>query len=186
MSMIFRAAALIGVLSLSTAAHAAGFYMGATIGASDAQGLGNAASAGIFAGYAIDPWFSVEAGYNRLGRWVGHDQGQPYTTIVNNVDVSLTAGPRFGRRWHVYGRVGFVDWSTIGTGGGGEHRVTGSSAQNDMLEELHQDFYGLGVSYRLRLRIGLRLEYRFYRAMAVNGHDLDIGSALFGMTYHFG
>ncbi|MHB1512953.1 MAG: porin family protein [Acidiferrobacter sp.] len=185
MPMTFRATALIAALSLSSA-HAAGFYVGANVGASDAQSLGNAASAGIYAGYAIDSWVTLEAGYNRLGRWLGHDQGQPYTTIVNNVDVSLTAGPRFDRRFRAYGRIGFVDWSTIGTGGGGEHRVTGSSAQNDMLEELHQGFYGVGVSYRLRHRIGLRLEYRIYRAMAVNGHDLDISSLLLGATYHFG
>ncbi len=179
------AAALIAALSLSSA-QAAGFYAGVNAGASEAQDLGNAASAGIYAGYAVDPWLTLEIGYNRLGRWTGNDQGQPYATVVDNVDVSLTAGPRFGRRVRVYGRIGFVDWSTIGTGGGGEHRITGSSAQNDMLEELHQGFYGLGVSYRLRRHIGLRLEYRVYRAMAVNGHDLDINSVLLGAAYHFG
>ncbi len=185
MPMTFRAAALIGAPSLSSA-HAAGFYLDASVGASDTQSLGNAASAGIYMGYALDSWMTVEGGYNRLGRGLGHDQGQPYTTIVNNVDVSLTAGPRFDRRFRAYGRIGFVDRSTIGTGGGGEHRVTGSAAQNDMLEELHQGFYGVGVSYRLRRRIGLRLEYRIYRAMAINGHDHDISSILLGTTDHFG
>ena len=187
MPKIYRTAiaVLIGTLSFS-AAHAAGFYAGANAGASDVQGLGGSASAGIYAGYAIDSWLSVEAGYNRLGRWSGSDQGRPYTNVINNVDVSLTVGPRIGRRLRVYGRLGFVDWSTIGTSGGGEHRVTGRSAQNDILEELHQGFYGLGVSYRLRPHVGLRLEYRIYRAMAVNGHDLDINSVLLGATYHFG
>lgn len=29
------------------------------------------------------------------------------------------------------------------------------------------------------------MEYRLYRAMAVDGHDLDINSLLFGASYHF-
>ena len=177
--------ALIGTLWFFPA-YAAGFYAGANVGASDVQGLGGSASAGIFVGYAIDSWLGLEAGYNHLGRWTGSDQGLPYTNTINNVDVSLTVGPRIGRRLRVYGRLGFVDWSTIGTSGGGAHRVTGQSAQNDILEELHQGYYGLGVSYRLRPHIGLRLEYRVYRAMAVNGHDLDINSVLLGAAYHFG
>ena len=187
MPKTYRAAiiALIGSL-WSLPAYAAGFYAGANIGASDVQGLGGSASAGLYVGYTIDSWLGLEAGYNRLGRWTGSDQGLPYTNIINNVDVSLTVGPRIGRRLRVYGRLGFVDWSTIGTSGGGEHRVTGHSAQNDILEELHQGFYGLGVSYRLGSNIGLRLEYRIYRAMAVNGHDLDINSVLLGAAYHFG
>ncbi|AWP24603.1 hypothetical protein C4901_15805 [Acidiferrobacter sp. SPIII_3] len=105
MPKIYRTAiaVLIGTLSFS-AAHAAGFYAGANAGASDVQGLGGSASAGIYAGYAIDSWLSVEAGYNRLGRWSGSDQGQPYTNVINNVDVSLTVGPRIGRRLRVYGQ----------------------------------------------------------------------------------
>lgn len=165
--------------------YAHGLFAGVNAGASDVQGLGAAGSLGVFVGYRFNPFLGAELGYNRLGTWTGFDQGTAYTTAVNNVDVSLTAGLPLSQRTRVFGRLGFVDWSTIGTAGGGEHRVTGSSARNDLLEELHQVFYGLGLSYRLNRHVGLRLEYRLYRAMAVNGHDLDISSLLFGATYHF-
>lgn len=165
--------------------YARGFVVGLNAGSSEVQDLGPAASVGVFAGYRFDAIFGAEVGYNRLGTWTGFDQGVAYTTAVNNVDVSLTAGCHVSRRTRLFGRLGFVDWSTIGTAGGGEHRVTGSSASNDLLEELHQVFYGLGLSYRLTRHVGLRMEYRLYRAMAVDGHDLDINSLLFGASYHF-
>lgn len=165
--------------------YARGFFAGINAGGSEVQDLGTAGSLGVFVGYRVDAILGLELGYNRLGTWTGMDQGAAYTTAVNNVDVSLTAGVPLGHRTRIFGRLGFVDWSTIGTAGGGEHRVTGSSASNDVLEELHQVFYGLGLSYRLNRHVGLRMEYRLYRAMAVNGHDLDINSLLFGATYHF-
>ncbi|MHB8254799.1 MAG: outer membrane beta-barrel protein [Acidiferrobacter sp.] len=165
--------------------YAHGFFVGTNLGGSEISGRGNAASAGLFVGYHLDSILGVELGYNRIGAWTGTDQGTSYTTTINNVDASLTARAWLDPHVNLFGRLGFVDWSTIGTAGGGEHRVTGSSASNDVLEELHQVFYGLGVSYRLNHHIGVRLEYRLYRAMAVNGHDLDINSLLLGATYHF-
>lgn len=163
----------------------AGVFCRDQAGSSEVQDLGAAGSLGVFVGYRLNTILGAEIGYNRLGTWTGSDQGRTYTTAINNIDVSLTAGIPLSPRTRVFGRLGFVDWSTIGTAGGGEHRVTGSSASNDLLEEVHQVFYGLGLSYRLNRHVGLRLEYRLYRAMAVNGHDLDINSLLLGATYHF-
>jgi hypothetical protein len=180
----FAVAALLGALS-STPSYAGNFFVGANAGTSQLHGVGYAASVGIFAGYAFDRFVNMELGYNRLGTWTGADQGTPYTTAINNVDFSLAAGPWLTRHIQLYGRLGFDDWSTIGTAGGGEHRVTGSSASNDMIEELHQVFYGVGLAYHLSRSIGLRLEYRHYRPVAVNGHGLDISSILLGASYHF-
>lgn len=165
--------------------YAQSFFIGANAGTSQLQGVGFGASAGIFAGYAFDKFVNIELGYNRLGTWTGIDQSNSYTSAINNVDFSLAAGPWLSRHIQIYGRLGFDDWSTVGTAGGGEHRVTGSSASNDMIEELHQVFYGAGIAYRLNRAVALRLEYRHYRPVAVNGRGLDISSLLFGASYHF-
>lgn len=165
--------------------YAQGVFVGANAGTSHLRSAGFGGSLGIFVGYAFDRFVNMELGYNRLGTWTGTDQGTSYTSAINNVDFSLAAGPWISRHIQVYARLGFDDFSTVGTAGGGEHRVTGSSAKNDMVEELHQVFYGIGIGYRLSRAVGLRLEYRHYRPTAVNGGGLNINSLLLGASYHF-
>lgn len=181
----YRAVGTLLALLSSSPVCAQSFFVGANAGTSHLRSAGFGGSAGLFVGYAFDKFVNIELGYNRLGTWTGTDQGTPYTSAINNVDCSLAAGPWLNRHFQIYGRLGFDDFSTVGTAGGGEHRVTGSSAQNDIVEELHQVFYGVGVGYRLSRAVGLRLEYRHYRPTAVNGHGLDINSLLFGASYHF-
>lgn len=172
-------------LFIPLTAAAAGPFLGVDVGASQVPPLGYGLTRGLFAGYNIDRYFGVEIGFNRLGAWTGHDQGVPYNLQINNVDVSGVGRYWLSRSVDLYARIGFDDWSTLGTSGTGEHRITGQSAGNDLVEELHQDFYGIGTSWHITRTVGLRMEYRIYQARQVDGNNLNMASLLIGATYHF-
>jgi OOP family OmpA-OmpF porin len=184
-STFTRTAALALVLagaSLAvTKAHCGEFYGQADLGRTtidesiDADGfifgLDESATAYRLAlGYEWSPWFSVEAGYNDLGK-VDADLGfAGVEAEADGFELGLVLRWPVGERFSLNARAGYLWWDAV-------TRVAAVRA-DDSGEDA---FAGIGAEFHASERLAITLGWNRYRL-----DDLDADQATVGLRIRFG
>lgn len=139
------------------------FYVGGDVGSTKVtaeDGIPSETSYGVFAGYNINEFVAIEAGYRRLGKWTGPggsvDVKQSAVSVLGFVPVVAHVA--------AYGRLGY-------------NRISGNALlndDNDVKGHENDALFGLGVSYEFTKRITGRVEYQ--RPLS-GAHNINIGVA---------
>jgi OOP family OmpA-OmpF porin len=137
---IAAAAALTLVASAAFAAPT-GFYGGADVGSTRADGLdlnSSKASYGAFLGYGVNDNIGVELGYRRLGQW-DDAYGAGNDATINQTHLSVVASVPLKDQFSVFARVGY-------------NKLNGAA------ETSSGALYGVGVGYDFNQRVFGRVE----------------------------
>lgn len=132
------------------AAHAEGFYAGASVGTPDYRtsvdgisGNGSGVGATVYGGYALTPHFAVEAGYANLG----HIDDASGKVDLHTLYLDGVGRYEFAPKWSVYGSVGVAR---------GHFETTAGHDSSPALK------LGAGVEYDLSEHVALRAGYDHY------------------------
>ena len=193
-------------LGLALAAGAAGaqergFYAGASLGASSANACdlveldrtcdGEATNLKVFAGYALNRNFAVEAGYiNTLAKaTVSSTSGQllsPATPLTADlaaraVDLLLVPSLPLGERASVYGKLGVYFANTKSS------RTSGQPPATTHAEESNTGLtFGLGFAWDFTRRITARADWqRFNSVGGGDMSDVHVDMLHAGVLYRF-
>lgn len=203
---LIAAALLLGITATAAPALAAGPYVGASVGRSDADvsaadlgfspGSTDKTDTGwhVFAGYQFNANFALEASYVELGEVTtsGTFDGVPGITQVDDstgFDVAAVGLLPLGANVSLFGKAGIYWLNT-------EARITGggvSAAANDNNVDWK---VGLGLKYDITRNFSVRAEWERYVDVAKNvtldsttgletgkGYDVDLWTI--GVAYHF-
>ncbi|MGY1495031.1 OmpA family protein [Aeromonas dhakensis] len=188
--------ALFFILPFSFSSMAGEGYFGAKTGwvhghhACDSQRLtcdNDALGAGVFAGYDINNWLAVEAGYDYFGNMkadypaLGHqDVTAPYSGSVQGIE--LGAKPYYALNDHVqlFTKVGTLAWWTD---------VTGDEVgyQYHARDNGWSPMLGAGVEMAMTDNLSARLEYQWFHNVggeSTGGSSINLLSM--GVAYRFG
>lgn len=171
----------------SVAAPEAGFYVGAGVGQSRAEGCDRLYAVGfsgtcdnkdtafnLFGGYQINRHFAAELGYGSGELTVnGALAGVPYSASVETDILELTGLAMLPvmDRLSVYAKAGLFYWDTEAQGNFGGAISTGNDSDIDVT-------YGLGAQYSFTRNWSARVEWQRYRdvgsASALGAADADV------------
>jgi OOP family OmpA-OmpF porin len=156
------------------AAHAEGFYAGASVGTphwndtvAGVDGDSNGVAGKLYGGYAFTPNFALEAGAARLG----HESDLNGRVRANGAFLDAVGTLPLNPDWSLLGRVGVA-----------RGRFTGPAGDHDSDTNLH---LGAGVQYRITPAMALRAEYEQYRFHDVFGADANVGQVTAGLKVDF-
>ncbi|MGY4028282.1 OmpA family protein [Aeromonas rivuli] len=147
----------------------------------------DALGAGIFAGYELNDWLALEAGYNYFGSMkadypaLGHsDVTAPYTGKVQGIELGAKPYWDLNESTSLFAKVGTLAWWTDVTGEevGYQH----SASDNGWSPML-----GAGLEMAMTDNLSARVEYQWFHNVggsATGGSSINMLSA--GVAYHFG
>ena len=184
------------LLTLPLPLLAGGVYVGAKAGwvhghnACESHSLtcnNDELGAGIFAGYELNDWLALEAGYNYFGNMkadypaLGHsDVTAAYTGKVQGIELGAKPSWDLNERTSMFAKVGTLAWWTDVTGDEVGYQHTASdNGWSPML--------GAGLEMAMTDNLSARLEYQWFHNVggsATGGSSINMLSA--GVTYHFG
>ena len=154
-------AAVLGMAALSAgAAEQPGFYVGAGAGQAmiDDGALDDDDSAfSAFAGYQLNPYFGLEAGYADLGKTEPLGSAGPELEADAAYLVAVGTLP-FTDRFSGYAKAGYSDWNV-------DTSITGVS------DDGNDPTYGLGLQYRFTDAVALRGEYSRFE---IDDSEIDL------------
>lgn len=208
-SATLAVAAFISIASPLAMANDSGWYLGGNVGQSsvdidDERIIGGLLGSGfvttsftddnrdlgykLFAGYQINPHFSLEGGYFDLGKFGFTAVTQPLGTLtgtikLRGVNVDLLGMLPITQRFSAFGRVGVNYAEAKDTfAGTGAANVLNPRRKNS---EAHYKF-GVGLQYDFTQHLAMRIEAERYRIDDAVGNkgDADLISA--GLVFHFG
>lgn len=159
MKSFVRHTALALALSCIAGTASAQFYVGGDVGSTRAEGLSSSTGIGLFAGYDFNQYFSVEAGYRRLGNFDVAGTGNKLR--LNTTQVSAIGGYPIGDSFKVYARLGYSFLTASGSssynidnavllGFGGQYAITKDIALRAEYSRVASDVrqINLGVAYK--------------------------------------
>lgn len=154
-------AAVLGMAALSAgAAEQPGFYVGAGAGQAmiDDGALDDDDTAfSAFAGYQLNPYFGLEAGYADLGKTEPLGSAGPELEADAAYLVAVGTLP-FTDRFSGYAKAGYSDWNV-------DTSITGVS------DDGNDPTYGLGLQYRFTDAVALRGEYSRFE---IDDSEIDL------------
>ncbi len=147
----------------------------------------NALGAGVFAGYELNDWLALEAGYNYFGNMkadypaLGHrDVTAPYSGKVQGIEVGAKPYWDLNERTSLFAKLGTLAWWTDVTGDEVGYQHTASdNGWSPML--------GAGLEMAMTDNLSARLEYQWFHNVggsATGGSSINMLSA--GVAYSFG
>jgi OOP family OmpA-OmpF porin len=181
--------ALSGLVAASQAS-AQGFYIGGSVGRSDADdsnavpdlitsGSADGTDTGfkIFGGYQFNPYFGLELAWVDLGtaKYSGSFAGFPVTggTVkTQGFNFSAVGTYPFGSGFAVFGKIGAFAWESK------QNDVTAGIPFSNK-ENGGDVSFGIGASYDITKNIGIRAEWERFKAVG----DIDLLSV--GLVYKF-
>lgn len=147
----------------------------------------DALGAGLFAGYELNDWLAVEAGYNYFGNMkadypaLGHsDVTAPYSGKVQGIELGAKPYWHLNDSTSVFAKAGTLAWWTDVTGDevGYQHHAK-DNGWSPML--------GAGLEMAMTDNLSARLEYQWFHNVggdATGGSSINMLSG--GVTYRFG
>ncbi|WP_421174088.1 OmpA family protein [Aeromonas enteropelogenes] len=143
--------------------------------------------AGLFAGYALNDWLALEAGYNYFGKMkadypaLGHsDVIAPYSGKVQGIELGAKPYWKLNDTTSLFAKVGTLAWWTDVKGEevGFQHTAS-DNGWSPML--------GAGVEMAMSDNLSARLEYQWFHNVggdSTGGSSINMLSA--GLSYRFG
>ena len=173
---------ILTLLTLSTLAApvlADNFYIGGSVGQSDADDICDGSSCDetdtaykIFGGYQFNKHFAVEGFYTDLGEFSESDAGIDIVAEADTFGVAFVGILPLSEQFDLFAKVGVHRWDIEVVGKGGSTVVTGDDSGTDVM-------YGVGASYSLTDSVAIRAEWENY-----SGDD-DLTALSAGVTYSF-
>lgn len=184
------------VLPLPLPLFANGTYVGAKVGwvhgnnACESQSLvcnNDALGAGIYAGFGLNDWLAVEAGYNYFGKMkadypaLGHGEiTASYAGEVQGLELGAKPYWKLNDTTSLFAKAGTLAWWVDVTG----NEVGYQYSAND---NGWSPMLGGGLEIIMMENISARLEYQWFHNVggdSTGGSSLNMLSA--GLSYHFG
>ncbi|MCP4956794.1 MAG: OmpA family protein [Photobacterium aquimaris] len=146
-----------------------------------------AIGAGVFLGYKLNDWLSIEGGYDYLGKakaiYPSLDAPSvdaPYSAKFQGVELGVKADYYLNDSWNIFGKVGGLAWRADKKG----------EELNYDVQERDEDFslmLGAGLEYRLTKELKTRIEYQWFDNVGgENTGGSNINFLTVGLTYSFG
>lgn len=143
--------------------------------------------AGLFAGYEVNDWLALEAGYNYFGKMkavypaLGHsDIAAPYSGEAQGIELGAKPYWKLNDTTSLFAKVGTLAWWTDVTGEEVGYQHTASdNGWSPML--------GAGVEMAMSDNLSARLEYQWFHNVggdSTGGSSINMLSA--GLSYRFG
>ena len=176
----------------AAAENAGEFYLGAKTGWANFTGFcddvcsdedNDAWGGSLYGGYQFNEWFSLEGGYNYLGKdkgYVGKDKGYAGTgyieSQVQNGELGAKLDWNLTSAWNLFGKVG------------GSYNYIDQSGTVSGTEENWSLMLGAGVEYQLSHNWRIRTEYQWFNNVGENSTTgkSDINYLTLGLSYYFG
>ncbi|WP_421178887.1 OmpA family protein [Aeromonas enteropelogenes] len=143
--------------------------------------------AGLFAGYELNDWLALEAGYNYFGKMkadypaLGHsDVIAPYSGEVQGIELGAKPYWKLNDTTSLFTKVGTLAWWTDVTG----EEV---SFQHTASDNGWSPMLGAGVEMAMSDNFSARLEYQWFHNVggdSTGGSSINMLSA--GLSYRFG
>jgi OOP family OmpA-OmpF porin len=133
--------------SFATTPAMAGWYIGGGVGRSDTDS--SESSWKVYGGHQFNPTWGAELGYTDLGNFRGAE--------VESWSLAGTATLPMSERWSLLAKLG----------------VARNNAEAFGARQKTSTLAGVGVSYALNERVGLRLEYEDYGKLSNTGAGSD-------------
>jgi len=170
--MVRRALLVIFMLGMCTAAAHAGLYVGASVGNSGVEVTDSGfdyseSDTGykVFGGWRFMKFFGVEGGYVDFGAPDGSAGGGVDAKVEGTGWDAMAVGILpLGKHFEIFGKAGFVSWSTD-VKLSGASTGTSSDSGNDTM-------YGLGAAFKFGKRLAVRLEYENFNVSDIDTVDL--------------
>ncbi len=147
----------------------------------------DALGAGLFAGYELNDWLALEAGYNYFGSMkadypaLGHsDVSAPYSGKVQGIELGAKPYWHWNDSTSVFVKAGTLAWWTD---------VTGDEVgyQHNARDNGWSPMLGAGLDIAITDNLSARLEYQWFNNIggsATGGSSINMLSG--GMSYRFG
>lgn len=167
----------------AAAENAGEFYLGAKTGWANFSGFcddcdkeNDAWGGSVYGGYQFNEWFSLEGGYNYLGKDKGYTSTEYLESQVQNGELGAKLDWNLTSAWNLFGKVG-TSYNYVDQSGG-----------YDDTEENWSLMLGAGVEYQLSHNWRLRTEYQWFNNVGDNGTTgkSDINYLTLGLSYYFG
>ncbi len=147
-------APLITLAVSSTAMASPGVYFG--VGLGDAKlnetSIDDETGKKFFAGYQINRFFAVEAGYTDFGSFKSSSIGT--TSELDGFETTVLASYPIGSRFSVFGRFGLWNW---------DYETTAATGVKIGSKDGRNIVHGIGADFNLNKRIKLRGSWDEYR-----------------------
>lgn len=145
----------------STAHSSPGVYFGVGLGHSDLNetNFDDDTSKRLFAGYQVNRFFSLEAGYNNLGHF--NSSSISASSELDGFEASVIASYPIRSQLSVFGRVGIWKWDYDAKTANGT--VSRSENGSDL-------FYGAGLDVKINNRLKVRAAYDEYEVNNATPH----------------
>jgi len=186
-----------GTLVAFAPADAGNFFLGTTLGQSEADDYelesvatdldDNDFAYRVFAGYRFTRYFAIGGSWVDLGELDarGNSLSEPNFTDkieVDGLELWLAGILPVGDRWSFFGTLGGFSWNQDVTYRDDNGSFTGDSDGTDVA-------YGLGANYAITDRLGIHATYHWYPDVGDTndtGHDNDWTFYGVGLTWLFG
>lgn len=151
------ASVIVGLIATNAfAGGAAPFYLGATVGQSSTDDIGDGSTTGhIYGGIQLSDSIAIEAGYTDLGSTAEYyySDSAGVQQETSGYTVAGVMRHRLGKSspMHVYGKAGLFRWTTEAEGYAGSAEASGTSPMA-----------GVGVEYELSHNISLKAGWDRY------------------------
>ena len=147
-------ASLITLAVSNTAMASPGVYFG--VGLGDAKlnetGIDDETGKKFFAGYKINRFFAVEAGYTDFGSFKSSSIGT--TAELDGLEATILASYPIGSRFSVFGRLGLWNW---------DFETAAATGTKISSKDGRDTVHGIGADFNLNRRIKLRGSWDEYR-----------------------
>ncbi len=148
------AATLLISSASSTTIASPGVYFG--VGLGDAKlnetGIDDEMGKKLFAGYQVNRFFAVEAGYTDFGSYNSSSLG--FSSDLDGLEINLLASYPIGPRFSVFGKLGFWEW---------DYEVEDSNGAAISDRGGHNLVHGAGLDFKLNRRFKVRGSWDEYR-----------------------
>jgi len=132
-----------------------GVYFGVGLGNSklNETGIDDETGKKLFAGYQINRFVGIEAGYNDFGSFKSSSIGT--SSEFDGFEASVLASYPIGARFSVFGKLGYWAW---------DYEVENASGNAISSKSGHDLVHGVGLDFKLNRRFKVRGSWDEYRA----------------------
>lgn len=131
----------------------------------------------VYGGYQFNEWFSLEGGYNYLGKAKASSPSNTLESKVQNGELGAKLDWNLTSAWNLFGKVG-TSYNDI------EHDVSTGYSKSDNNWSV---MLGAGVEYQLSHNWRIRTEYQWFDDVGSSSiAKSDVNYLTLGLSYYFG
>ncbi|MGO2343737.1 MULTISPECIES: OmpA family protein [Vibrio] len=131
----------------------------------------------VYGGYQFNEWFSLEGGYNYLGKAKASSSSNTLESKVQNGELGAKLDWNLTSAWNLFGKVG-TSYNDI------EHDVSTGYSKSDNNWSV---MLGAGVEYQLSHNWRIRTEYQWFDDVGSSSiAKSDVNYLTLGLSYYFG